>query len=326
MGRIRPYEPRDVPQVVALHERTMFHGSAPSSTMAAYLATFYGETLFAHPWLDADVPSLVYERDDGALLGFLGVVPRPATFEGRPIRVAVSVRFMVDHADPRAGLAAAALHTRLLRGPQDLTLLENANAASRRIWEATRGATILPVSSVSWSTDPSAPDPAAPPGPTWESRAAGDEELLECIRVSSEGRAWRPVYDGGSLRWLLGFLEAADYRGVLHRRVVTDRTGSVRGWYVFYANPEGYNGVLALRCVDGAAGAVFRRLLADVRDAGGSPVTTGRLQPELLSTLADHSCTVALGPWAVAHSGDPRITAAMVAGDAFLTRLEGEFC
>lgn len=157
MGGIRPYEPRDVPQVVALHERIMLDGSAPSAATATYLATFYGETLFAHPWVDDDLPSLVYERDDGTLLGFVGVVPRPATFEGHPIRVAVSVRFMVDHTDPRAGLAAVGLHTRLLRGPQDLSLLENGNVAARRIWEASRGAAVLPVASVSWSTDPSAP-------------------------------------------------------------------------------------------------------------------------------------------------------------------------
>lgn len=326
MGGIRPYEPRDVPQVVALHERIMLDGSAPSAATATYLATFYGETLFAHPWVDDDLPSLVYERDDGTLLGFVGVVPRPATFEGHPIRVAVSVRFMVDHTDPRAGLAAVGLHTRLLRGPQDLSLLENGNVAARRIWEASRGAAVLPVASVSWSTDPSAPAPVAAPGPVWESHAAGDDELLECIRISSENHAWRPVYDGGSLRWLLGFLEAANYRGTLHRRVVTDRAGTVRGWYVLYANSEGYNGVLALRWADGAAGGVFRSLLADVHAVGGSPVTTGRLQPELMSTLADHGATVTLGPWAVAHSGNPRILAAMAAGDAFLTRLEGEFC
>ena len=328
MGGIRPYEPPDAPQVLALHERTMLHGSTPSPAFAAYLETFYGKTLFAHPWTDDDMPSLVYERDDGTVLGFVGVVPRPATFAGAPIRVAVSVRFMVDHADPRAGVAAAALHLWFLRGAQDLSLVENANAAARQIWERARGTAVLPVASVSWSVDTSVAEqmPALAAGRGWESRPADDDELLACVRDSVRGNLWQPTYDAGSLGWLLGFLDAARYRGTLHRRVVVDAAGRVRGWYVFYANPVGYNGVLALRSVDGAAGAVLRHLLADVRRVGGSSVSTGRLRPELMSPLDEHNATLGLGPWALAHSRDPRITAALASGDAHLTRLEGEFC
>lgn len=324
MGRIRPYDRRDSSQVMDLHERTLLGGAQPQPAFADYLKRFYGEMLFEHPWRDNDLPSLVYEQDNGEIIGFVGVVPRPMTFHGRPLRVAVSVRFMVDPESRHGSLAAAALHRRFLRGPQELSLVENANAAARRIWEGTRGAVVAPLGSISWTTSPDAPEPAS----AW--LGTGHEldtmELMECIRTASRGCSLQPVYDRDSLQWLLDFLDAARYRGVLQRRAVTDDAGTVRGWYLYYANAEGYNGVLQLRSPGGDADAVFRSLLAHGRAVSGAPVTTGRLQPELLSTVAEHRCTLSLGPWMVAHSSDPRITQALAAGDAFVTRLEGEFC
>ncbi|MEJ2866410.1 hypothetical protein WCD74_01450 [Actinomycetospora sp. OC33-EN08] len=321
MGGIRPYEPGDAAQVVALHERSMLHGAAPSPEFSAYLEAFYGKTLFTHPWVDDELPSLVYEAD-GDVLGFVAVVPRPAVFEGRPVRVATSVRFMVDHADSRAGMAAAALHMRFVRGPQDVSVVENSNALSRRVWEGTPGTVVLPTTSVSWTLD--APTVSTTDG--WGTRPADDEEMLARVEESARPYDWQPRYDAGSMSWLMGFLESAHYRGELLRRVVVDPRGRVRGWYAVYANPAGYNGVLALRAAAGAAGPVLAHLVTDLREAGGSPRTVGRLQPELMSALEALGATVSLGPWALAHSRDPRLTTALTGNGAYVTRLEGEFC
>ena len=324
MGGTRPFEPRDVVQVIALHQKVMLHGAAPSSSLAGYLSSFYGETLFAHPWVDAGLQSLVYEGREGTIIGFLGVVPRPVSFRGRALRMAVCVRFMVDHDAPDAAFAAAGMHTRLVRGPQDLTLMDNDNAASRRIWDATPDAVLAPLASISWTTDPAAP--AVRPDEGWTSHTLDAGDLLGCIETSSEGRALQPVYDKESAQWLLDFLDAAAYRGTLHRRMVVDPAGVIRGWYVFYANPAGYNGVLALHADEKAAGAVFRSLLGDARVAGGGSTTTGRLQPELMTTIAAHGCSLDFGPWTVVHARDAELRHALANGDAHLTRLEGEFC
>ncbi|WP_433802915.1 N-acetyltransferase family protein [Actinomycetospora sp. CA-084318] len=321
MGSIRPYEPADAAQVLALHRRSMLHGRAPSPEFAAYLETFYGKTLFTHPWFDDELPSLVFESD-GDVLGFVAVVPRPAVFEGRPVRVASSVRFMVDQDDTRAGMAAAALHMRFVRGPQDVSTVENSNALSRRVWEGTPGTVVLPTPSVSWTVVA----PTVEPSAGWSTRPADDDEMLARVRESAAGHAWQPTYDEHSMSWLMGFLESARYRGDLLRRVVLDRRERVRGWFVAYANPAGYNGVLALRAATGAAGPVLAHLLGDLADVGGSPTTVGRLQPDFMSSLEGLGATVSLGPWALAHSRDPRLTRALAGTDAYVTRLEGEFC
>lgn len=323
MGRIRDYREDDAAQVHELHRRALLGGREPGPAFGDYLDTFYRKTLFEHAWPDDEIGSLVYELDDGTVPGFVGVIPRPMAIDGRPLRAAVSVRFMVDPDSAHGPLIAAALHRHFLRGPQDLSLVENANAAARRVWEGTRGAAVIPLASISWSTGPD----REPPGPEWlgHGHEMDAAELLECVTVAADGYALRPVYTAASLGWLLKFLESAVYRGTLQARVTTDRNGRVEGWYLYYANPSGYNGVLQLHWLT-EPGPVFRSLLAHAVASGGAARTTGRLHPGLLSLLGDHGCALSCGPWTVVHSPDPRIVRAVTAGQMFLTRLEGEFC
>lgn len=321
MGSIRPYAPGDAPQVLALHERTLpVHGPQAAEALA-YLGRLYGEVLFDHPWRDDELPSLVYEQDDGTLVGFLGVIPRPMTFAGRRIRAAVSVRFMVDPTNRNRSLAAAALHRRYLRGPQELSLIENANFAARRVWANTPGVVVVPLGSISW-TATKAPQPA------WDGvdEPLDRADLLDCIRSAAEQHALRPVYDAASLEWLIQFLDDARYRGSLHCRAVRGEAGAVRGWYVYYSNPKGYNGVFALQASVGEADRTLRSLLDHAGRSGGAARTVGRLQSTLMCAVADQDCALSPGPWMFAYSRDPRIAGALAAGDAFFTRLDGEFC
>src|SRR5271154_6813080 len=56
-------------------------GPAPRSLQDQMKETFLG-----NPWVSPEIPSLVY-LDQGKLVGFLGVIPRPMRFRGRPIQV-----------------------------------------------------------------------------------------------------------------------------------------------------------------------------------------------------------------------------------------------
>lgn len=317
MGGIRLYTQADATEVLALHARTM---PAPTPASTDYHEVLYGKALFDNPWSDADLPSLVYEHR-GAVAGFLGVVARPMTFAGRRIRAAVSVRFMVDPDSRVAPVAAAALHRRFLRGPQDLSLIENANVAARRVWEGTPGVVMVPLGSISWSATA-----VAAPAPSGADRALGAAELLDCIRSAAEPYTLKPVYDEQSVSWLLGFLDAARYRGTLRCRLVPDERGGTRGWFVYHGNPDGYNGVLALRSVPGGAHRTLDSLLRDAHLSGGATRTVGRLDPGILGAVADRGAELSPGPWTFAYSTDPRIALSLVAGDAFFTRLDGEFC
>jgi hypothetical protein len=322
-GGIRPYAPADVAQVLGLHGQTLPTRIPAKAARDDYLKSLYGDALFDHPWLDDDLPSLVYEQDDGKIVGFLGIVPRPMSFDNRRIRAAVSVRLMVDPESRHGALAAAALHCRYLHGPQDLSLVENANLAARRVWAGTPGVVIVPLGCISWSVTRTA---GGSPETIDTDRPIDGDELLHCIERSAEPYALRPAYDHDSLGWLLEFLASAHYRGTLHLRAADDRRGQLRGWYIYYNNPNGYNGVLALRSAPGDAGRTLRSLLDHAHRSGGAARTTGRLQAHLVSPVADEGCDLTPGPWTLAYSSDPQISRALAAGDGFLTRLDGEFC
>jgi hypothetical protein len=321
MGGIRPYAPADAPQVLALHERTLPIRGPQGAEALNYHTRLYRKVLFDHPWLDDDLPSLVYEQDDGTLIGFLGVMPRPMTFGGRRIRAAVSVRFMADPSSRYGSLAATALHRRYLRGPQELSVVENANIAAQRVWARTPGVVVVSLGSISW-TATKAPEPA------WDGADAplDGAELLDCIRSAAEPCALQPVYETDSLRWLIEFLNDARYRGAFHSRAVRDDAGGVRGWYAYYSNPNGYNGVFALHAPTGDADRTLRSLLDHARRSGGAARTVGRLHPAVICAVADQNCALSPGPWTFAYSLDPHIAHALAAGDGFFTRLDGEFC
>src|SRR5947207_841038 len=128
MGRIRPFLEDDIPDIVALRQKTFKHSDrATSSELAAYMR----EMFLSPPWRDETMPSLVYEDASGRPSGFVGVFPRQMLFDGEPILVAVFTQLMVDTAC--RGIAGLALLRHLFRGPQDLSLADAANEAARGI-------------------------------------------------------------------------------------------------------------------------------------------------------------------------------------------------
>src|SRR5207249_2794729 len=84
--RIRPFSPKDIPEVVDLHKR-VFPGNPFSSSE---LEIHFRLLFFENPWYDADLPSLVYQEQGEKICGFYGVIPRRMRMQGRPIRAVVS--------------------------------------------------------------------------------------------------------------------------------------------------------------------------------------------------------------------------------------------
>src|SRR5713101_6807205 len=120
MGKVRPLTEDDIPQVAGLYARVFGNGLADS---AARVEPYFHEIFCRNPWRDESLPSLVFEERGAGITGCLGVVPRPMSVNGRPVRAAITHTFMVD-ADRRTTLAAIQLLQTFLSGPQDLSLAE----------------------------------------------------------------------------------------------------------------------------------------------------------------------------------------------------------
>lgn len=351
-SKVRRLEPGDLDAVLALH-RQVFGGSLPEDARRPLLARLF----FEHPWQDDRLGSLVCEGEDGAILGCIGVMPRPMTFEGAPILAAVLHDFMVAP-ERRSTLAAFELLKAVGAGPQDLSVAEG-NEASRRLCSAFGWVTCLPAS-LRWTH---ALRPASyalslmrrrgmsrvagralapafaladavvarlPRSPFRHGRSPLqarplDAKALWCtIDRASRGSRLAPRHDVASLAWLLEGLERGP--GVLRRALFTSQSDIV-GWYLYQVERGGIAEVVQLGANEGSAGAVIEHLLHDARQQGAVAVS-GQLDPELLPVLSEKLCVLHRGrggSWILAHARDRRILQALQLGEAFFTRLEGEW-
>jgi len=353
---IRVFAEDDVPAVAALFARV--YPEQRWSSQAA-CESYFRETLFDNPWRDLELPSWVAE-EDGGISGCYAVLPRRMLLRGRPIRVAVGCQFMVDP-DKRRSLTALQLAKACLSGPQDLTLADGASDQVRRGWIGI-GGTAAPLYSLHW-TRPLRPAryllslleerTALPPPVTLAARPLGAvadalatrlhpnrflreetglaEDALDPATMLAHlpdvlrGYALQPVYDARSLAWLLEQTLLKTRHGRLRARAVRNGERRLIGWYLYYVRAGAVSEVIQIAALDGSFDCVLQRLLADAWRHGASAVR-GRLDPRFVQELSDRHCWLRTdGTWTLVHSRHTEVIAAIQQGDAFLSRLEGEW-
>lgn len=353
---IRPFRRDDVPAVLELFRTAFLNAAQPGPSG---LDTYFDRVFFDSPWYDDALPSYVHLDQRGGIDGFVGVQPRRLTFRGRPLRGAVATKLMVA---PTAGsLAAVGLLRRVFAGPQDVLLSDLSNDAGRKIFEGLGGATVL-LSSLEWrrSLRPARHSlswleargvPAAltrglrPLGAVADRVAArfGPHRLgsvnghlvadlpldLLAARLPEFAgrRSLHPAYDVPWLEWWLGVARRNEPNRALRCRLVTEPAGDALGWFIYLAPapPGGMSEVLQLVARRGAADAVLTALLADAWD-GGAVMLTGRLDPATLREMSDRRFAFRQSThWMTVHAKDPAVLAAVMSGDALLSRLEGEW-
>ncbi|HYU08084.1 MAG TPA: GNAT family N-acetyltransferase [Gemmatimonadales bacterium] len=356
MEAIRTFRRDDIPQVAELFATTFMHnGTSASSGLDRY----FERVFFESPLDEEDLPSFVYLDASGSIAGFIGVQPRRLRLRGRRLRAAVATKLMVA---PRArgSFAAVRLVSRVFAGPQDVLFSDLSNEAARAIFEGFGGVTVLPLSlqwqrpvrparhSLSWLHARGVPGVI-----THGLRPLGSLADAVVARLSTRrfrdlfagyavedlpvdllaqrfdelcsDRALRPEYDERSLHWLLNVAEQNQPDRVLRRRVVRDARGEVVGWFLYYLAPGGESEVVQLVARKGAGEAVFHALLDDAW-RGGTVMLTGRLEPRLVREMSALHCYFRQGGhWTLAHAKQPDVLEAILSGNAFLSRLEGEW-
>ena len=356
MTTLRIFAEDDVPAVVALFERVY---PEHRWTSQAACESYFREMLFDNPWRDPQLPSWVAE-EDGLIVGFQAVLPRRMLLRGRPIRVAVGCQFMVDP-ERRHSLTALQLMKAWISGPQDLALADGASDLSRRIWTGLGGAAPL-LYNLHW-TRPLRPAryvlsllekrsaisssllrAARPLGALADALAARlhpnrfhreEVELTEDVLDAAvmlahlpevlNGNSLHPVYDARALAWLLEQAARKTRHGTLRARAVFNEKQQPIGWYLYYVNSGGVSEVLQIAAWDGSFDRVLQRLLADAWRHGAAAVR-GRLDPRFVQELSERHCWLRTeGTWTLVHSRHADVMAAIQRGEAFLSRLEGEW-
>src|SRR5262245_40486111 len=365
MKRIRSFVRDDIPQVADLHWRVTGVSANPSQQpilpgLLQSYADYFEDIFFRNPWYDEALPSLVHEETSGKITGFLGIMPRRMSFNGRKITISVSSQFIVDP-DSRSDLAGVQLLKTHLKGPSDLTLTDEANNISRKLWEGLGGDTAA-LFSIQWTRLlrpcqyavslaervgfarrlSSAMRPVAAlvdaialrkpprrfslPLPQVSAEELRMETFRMCLSEFSNTRALWPEYDGHSLTWLLEMLARKEHLGSLRKLVISNARQEIIGWYLYYLNPRGVSAVVQIVARNGSFGKVLDHLFYDAWQ-GGSIAISGQMEPKFMQEFSDRHCLFDCGkPWVLIHSHDRSLIEAIHYGNALLSKLEGELC
>jgi hypothetical protein len=158
-----------------------------------------------------------------------------------------------------------------------------------------------------------------------ESRELRAETLLEGIREFSKRQLLVPDYNIQSLKWLLSEASRKQEYGPLRKVALFDKVGALTGWYMYYPNPGKAGQVLQCIGKPAAIGEVFDRLFNDALQHG-SVALIGRFEPRIAKELSEKLCIIVQrGSYVQAISKNPTVLEALYSGNAFFTRLEGEW-
>ncbi|MGH8908575.1 MAG: GNAT family N-acetyltransferase [Egibacteraceae bacterium] len=351
MSGIRPLERRDLARVASLFEHVMGSGSrtAPPG-LEGCLAR-----LLDHPWADPDIPSLVFEGEQGRIVGFVGSHVRRLCVDGRPVRAAYEGQLMSDPTVRDRGVGGLLLR-RYLAGPQDVTITDSALAGEvGTLWERLGGNEsslgsltwvrffrpfrfggdhLLGREKPGWSRRvrplSSALDALAtsrllkPQEPSTRSELLTPLALLEHVASIAATAPVRVDYDAAFLAWAFRVMEGPTRGGRLVRRLVREDSGRALGWYVAYLFPGGIGEVQQLAGRPKDIPAVLDHLLHDAW-RGGVAVLRGRLEPHLFEAVCARRCLIRPSSRFLVHSRDQRLLDVIMAGDGLLTRMDGDY-
>jgi hypothetical protein len=150
-----------------------------------------------------------------------------------------------------------------------------------------------------------------------------DEFLNEVDKYTSLSKL-RPIYTKKSAPWLFEMLTREKRFGTFQKTTVYDEDNKLLGWFLLNLKPGGRSEVIQVVGQKNTIKTILHNLFYTAWKAKSIEVC-GRLDPRFTKEYTDQFTFFIPGRnWMVVHSRNPRITQTIQAGDAFLTRLEGD--
>jgi hypothetical protein len=360
MKSIRSFSKDDIPQVVDMFRRLLLRNETVRMQSQDLLPEYFEQIFFHNPWYDEEIASLVYENTRGKIIGFLGVTSRPMLMQHQPIRMAISLHYMVEP-ESRTSLAGVQLLKAFFAGPQDLSLTDTAGHLGRKVWEGVGGKTTylysqrwvrilqpsqFVVSQLAQRTKCSTLASVLSPicrildagatrlvpkyypklNPKYSEEELDTRTWHTYLPQLAGNRAIQPVYDDSSLRWILNHARQMNLYGTLQNVLVRDQSGEVMGWYLYYLKLGGASLVIQIAARKNSFDEILDHLFEHARRRGATALV-GRLDGQYIQELSDKFCWFdRLSAWTLIHSKNSEVLHAIQRGDAFLSKIEGEWC
>jgi Acetyltransferase (GNAT) domain len=353
----------DLFQVATLHSKV--HARRDSELSSQAMQAYFREILFCNPWYDIDLPSWVYEEDGNIIgvLGVIprrmtlqGHPLRVAVgcqfFVDPDKRNSLAAFQLVQrYLEGSQDVTLADGANRVVRrfwqtlGGETLSLynlhwvrpLRPARTvlALYSRFQSARSKNGMPSKLVPYFGGPFcdlvdglvAPLVPHPGRPSEELKAEQLDAatLLSCLSEFTVDYLLRPEYGARDLQWLFDHAAEKKRHGPLQRVLLRHTRRGVVGWYLYYLNSTGLSEVLQIGARQDSIDDVLDHLFEHARQRGAAALH-GRMEPRFMQALSDRYCVFHGGASNVLfHTRNPAVKAALLAGDGFLTRLEGEW-
>lgn len=329
-----------------------------TDTPSILIEQHFKDLFLNHPWFDPELAPLVLDVH-GEIVGFIGRMARPMLFREQRVRCAVASQLMVDP-ERKLAFGAIDLVRALHAGPQDLCYSDGANEHSLRIWQRCGGQASR-LLSFEWTRQlrpmqslcvrlkahrrfsaagriahplSGIMDVAAaallprfyhkPVGHLTRQPATAVQILPLLLHVSSAATL-HPQYSAQSFSWLLRKAAESRTLGELRSVMVLDDEGQGIGWFIYFVNGGSTAQVLQVGANYGSGLAVLAELFRDAWERGAAAVS-GQLDPILMTELSNSYCQFRCADLGVlVHSKNPDVLNAIQRGEAFISRLDGEW-
>lgn len=183
-------------------------------------------------------------------------------------------------------------------------------------------------------TELAAPRRLRPERPSVASEPLTPALLLAHAESVAAPARLRTAYDAGYVSWLFDELRRVEARGTLWADGVprgplwaelVSSDGRVDGWYVCHLRRGGFCRVLQFASTPRGADTVFAQLSFRARELRAAALY-GRLEPRLVGPVTASRCLIRPSDGRLlVHARDAELAGAVRAGDAFLTRMDGEW-
>lgn len=357
MARIDRCRREDIPSIAKLH--LMVYGN-PNGEPHEDLEAYYERILFGNPWLDEEIPSLVYRSEEGRIEGLLGVLVRRMIHNGQPIRAAIPHSLMVA---PECGAPMAAIQMvrEFFDGAQDLVFGDGANDLSRKLLGAL-GATTSYLYSMHWlcilrpcaylrsamgtrsQTLKSVAVITKPLSFVADSLAfrfrrksirlrlsegcsclkMDVRTLLSCVKDFTKRIPLHPDYNENDIQYLEDRLRSKSPGSATTGYEVRNGKGDRIGIFLCTLGAKKSMEVVLLLAREDSNHVVFNSVLNHALSLGAKSVE-GKLAPRFLQSISDNNCLLKRRSWTLFGSKEAEILNAINRGDAQLSALDGEF-
>lgn len=347
---IKPFQPEHALDVAALVQQYFpFH----KEVSVQYLAESLIKQNIEDHSTEQSSPSLVYFSDDSTIAGFLAVKARAYQFKKQMLTVAHASKFIMSE-DSRSSLMAIRVLQQFMKGPQDLSITDDANEGSKLLWQRL-GAKVLPEHSIYFKlplrplTFASGPirkkvgelgqavartmtlgldylagrfripyfyyDPSK-----YELRYLSNDLLMQGHRRMMSKYDLYPAYDLDTIDHLLHLAQREIQFGQLQRVAMMDEDRLV-GWFIYYLNRGNSCELLEAQAYPGHERDLFNALSWHVHQKGGVQLS-GRLMLAYFGTpFSLRSLALPGYMWTLAHSNKPELLREVMASRSYIPRL-----